>query len=106
MLVTAFILFSAFRADKPFITIFTIGDSTMANKKLDGGNPERGWGMMLPGFFSEDDFIASLIILKAICQFFIAHLVNLRYAHRHEECHSSPLMKADFLFVRLREDAF
>ena len=54
LLVTAFILFSAFRADKPFITIFTIGDSTMANKKLDGGNPERGWGMMLPGFFSED----------------------------------------------------
>ncbi|WP_287793959.1 hypothetical protein, partial [Megamonas sp.] len=49
-LVTAFILFSAFRADKPFITIFTIGDSTMGNKKLDGGNPERGWGMMLPGF--------------------------------------------------------
>ena len=54
LLVTAFILFSAFRADKPFITIFTIGDSTMGNKKLDGGNPERGWGMMLPGFFSED----------------------------------------------------
>lgn len=31
-----------------------IGDSTMANKKLDGGNPERGWGQMLPGFLSED----------------------------------------------------
>ena len=31
-----------------------IGDSTMANKKLDGGNPERGWGMVLPGFFSEN----------------------------------------------------
>ena len=30
------------------------GDSTMANKKIDGGNPERGWGMVLPGFFSED----------------------------------------------------
>lgn len=47
-----FILFSAFRADNPVISIFMIGDSTMANKKLDGGNPERGWGMMLPGFFS------------------------------------------------------
>lgn len=53
-LLTAFILFSAFRADKPVVTIFMIGDSTMANKKLDGGNPERGWGMVLPGFFSED----------------------------------------------------
>ena len=54
LLATALILFSAFRADKPVITIFMIGDSTMANKKIDGGNPERGWGMMLPGFFSED----------------------------------------------------
>lgn len=53
-LLTAFILFSAFRADKPVVTIFMIGDSTMANKKLDGGNPERGWGMVLPSFFSED----------------------------------------------------
>lgn len=53
-LLTAFILFSAFRADKPVVTIFMIGDSTMANKRLDGGNPERGWGMVLPGFFSSD----------------------------------------------------
>ena len=52
LLATALILFSAFRADKPVITIFMIGDSTMANKKIDGGNPERGWGMVLPGFFS------------------------------------------------------
>lgn len=31
-----------------------IGDSTMSNKSLTGGNPERGWGHVLPGFFSED----------------------------------------------------
>lgn len=54
LLAVAFVLCSAFRADKPVVTIFMIGDSTMANKKLDGGNPERGWGMVLPGFFSED----------------------------------------------------
>ena len=54
LLAVAFIFCSAFRADKPAVTIFMIGDSTMANKKLDGGNPERGWGMVLPGFFSED----------------------------------------------------
>ena len=36
LLATALILFSAFRADKPVITIFMIGDSTMANKKIDG----------------------------------------------------------------------
>lgn len=34
--------------------IRSIGDSTMATKKLDGKNPERGWGHMLPGFFSEE----------------------------------------------------
>ena len=37
LLVAAFILCSAFRADKPVVTVFMIGDSTMANKKLDGG---------------------------------------------------------------------
>lgn len=49
----AVVLFSAFTTDKT-ITIFMIGDSTMANKSLDGGNPERGWGHVLGGFFSED----------------------------------------------------
>ncbi|MDL2244769.1 pectinesterase family protein [Parabacteroides sp. OttesenSCG-928-J18] len=41
-------------APKQSFTIFMIGDSTMANKNLTGGNPERGWGHVLPGFFSED----------------------------------------------------
>ena len=36
------------------ITIFMIGDSTMANKPLDGNNQERGWGQMLSGFFTDD----------------------------------------------------
>ena len=54
LLLVTFILFSAFRADKPVVTIFMIGDSTMANKNITGGNPERGWGMVLPGFFSDD----------------------------------------------------
>ena len=49
-----FLMLTAFRADKPVITIFMIGDSTMADKNLTGGNPERGWGQMLPGFFTED----------------------------------------------------
>lgn len=34
-------------------TIHLMGDSTMADKKLDGGNPERGWGMMFPNFFDD-----------------------------------------------------
>ncbi|MCI1647199.1 MAG: pectinesterase family protein [Bacteroides sp.] len=55
LLAGLFFLLSAFKADeKSTITIFMIGDSTMANKVLTGGNLERGWGQMLPGFFSEN----------------------------------------------------
>ena len=35
------------------ITIFTVGDSTMADKQLKNDNQERGWAMMLQGWFSE-----------------------------------------------------
>lgn len=54
LILLSFFLLVSFKGEKRNITIFMIGDSTMANKKLDGGNPERGWGHMLPGFFSED----------------------------------------------------
>lgn len=36
------------------ITLYTIGDSTMANKPNPEVNPERGWGQMLPQFFTEE----------------------------------------------------
>ncbi len=50
----ALLLLSAFKTDtNDTITVFMIGDSTMANKPLGGDNPERGWGQMLPGFFTE-----------------------------------------------------
>lgn len=54
LLLIAFLVFSAFKADKPVVTIFMIGDSTMANKDLTGRNPERGWGMVLPRYFTEE----------------------------------------------------
>lgn len=47
------LLFPAFSIDHK-IKIFMIGDSTMANKDISGGKLERGWGMMLNNFFSED----------------------------------------------------
>lgn len=49
----AILLFSAFTTNRT-ITVFMIGDSTMANKTLEGGNRERGWGHVLGGYFSED----------------------------------------------------
>ena len=36
-----------------FTTIHLMGDSTMAEKDLTGGNPERGWGMMFPNFLDD-----------------------------------------------------
>lgn len=38
-------------------TVFMIGDSTMANKDVSGDKQERGWGMMLQNFFSDDIII-------------------------------------------------
>ena len=37
-------------AASSFTTIHLMGDSTMAEKDLKGGNPERGWGMMFQNF--------------------------------------------------------
>ena len=34
--------------------LLLIFSSTMANKPLEGGNPERGWGQMLSRYFSEE----------------------------------------------------
>lgn len=36
------------------VTIFMVGDSTMANKDISKGSPERGWGMVLQGCFTEN----------------------------------------------------
>jgi pectinesterase len=35
------------------VTIFMIGDSTMADKNINNGNTERGWGMVLQGCFDD-----------------------------------------------------
>ncbi len=47
------LLFSAFKQENK-ITVFMIGDSTMANKDISDDKQERGWGMMLQSFFTED----------------------------------------------------
>ena len=46
------LLFTMTSADRRF-TIYMIGDSTMANKDIKKGQ-ERGWGMALQGFFTEN----------------------------------------------------
>lgn len=53
LLFAALFVLSAFNKDKR-ITIFMVGDSTMANKDISGGKVERGWGMLLSNYFSDD----------------------------------------------------
>lgn len=40
-------------SEKHLTTIFVIGDSTAAEKSHPETNPERGWGMVLQGFFDD-----------------------------------------------------
>lgn len=50
----AMVLTLCLTAGKKQTTIFVIGDSTAAEKKNAATNPERGWGMVLQGFFDKD----------------------------------------------------
>lgn len=52
MAICAVLVMSSFKSDKT-ITIFMIGDSTMANKDISGDKQERGWGMMLQNYFDD-----------------------------------------------------
>lgn len=38
-------------AEKEDITIFLVGDSTLADKPYTNGNPEKGWGQVFPLYF-------------------------------------------------------
>lgn len=40
-------------ADSAPVTVFMIGDSTMADKPVIPAHPERGWGQMLPTYFKD-----------------------------------------------------
>lgn len=56
-ILVALLALTAFTESEKRITVFMIGDSTMANKSITGGKPERGWGHVLGGFFTEDIII-------------------------------------------------
>ena len=48
----SFILLSFISFQKEEVTIYMIGDSTMANKPVND-NPEKGWGMLFNRFFND-----------------------------------------------------
>ena len=54
-------LFAQSSNDKP-IRIFMIGNSTMANKPLYNGNPEKGWGQVFPLYFKEGVIIKNYAV--------------------------------------------
>ncbi|WP_439488687.1 rhamnogalacturonan acetylesterase [Algoriphagus sp.] len=43
----------SFQKAQEEITIFLVGDSTMADKPYAGSNPEKGWGQVFPLYFKE-----------------------------------------------------
>lgn len=55
LLLVAAVVLSA-STNRP-VTIYLIGDSTMANKDTTKGSPERGWGMVLHEYFTDDVYI-------------------------------------------------
>ncbi len=52
-LLTFVIVLMSFQHDH-VITVFMIGDSTMANKDISDDKQERGWGMVLQSYFTDD----------------------------------------------------
>lgn len=57
-----FILICGFTTKEKRPTIFMIGDSTMANKPIEGNNLERGWGQMLSGYLTDDILVRNFAI--------------------------------------------
>lgn len=58
LLFSSFLIIFSFCSwkNKP-VKLFLIGDSTMADKTPIEGNPERGWGMVLPSYFNDQVII-------------------------------------------------
>lgn len=88
-----FVLFSVFMGCAPskVITVYTIGDSTMANKKAEVF-PETGWGQVFQDFFDQKVKVSN-------------HAVNGRSSKsfidegRWESVHDS-LKKDDYVFIQ------
>ena len=74
------------------ITIYTIGDSTMANKKNPDTNPEFGWGQVLPDFFNENVTIKNYAVNGRSTRSFIAE-------KRWDSIHNK-IKAGDYVFIQ------
>jgi len=73
-------------------TIHLLGDSTMGPKRLEGGNIERGWGMMLPAFLDKDIEVINYARGGRSTKSTIA-------SRWWEECKAN-MKKGDYLFIQ------
>lgn len=73
-------------------TIYTIGDSTMANKPNPDENPERGWAQMLPQFFNNEVIIDNRAVNGRSTKSFIDE-------KRWDSVHKM-LKKGDYVFIQ------
>ncbi|MFO7674450.1 MAG: rhamnogalacturonan acetylesterase [Lutibacter sp.] len=73
-------------------TIYTIGDSTMANKPNPDENPERGWAQMLPQFFNKEVIIDNRAVNGRSTKSFIDE-------KRWDSVHKM-LKKGDYVFIQ------
>ncbi len=74
------------------ITVYTIGDSTMATKPNPEENPERGWGQILPNFFTSDVVIDNRAVNGRSTRSFIAE--------KRWDSVLKTLKKDDFVFIQ------
>lgn len=74
------------------ITVYTIGDSTMANKPNPEQNPERGWGQMLQPFFTENVIVDNRAVNGRSTRSFR----NLK----HWEAVYNSLKPGDYVFIQ------
>lgn len=74
------------------ITIYTIGDSTMANKKNPDLNPEHGWVQVLPQFFKNQVKIDNRAVNGRSTRSFIKE-------NRWDLIHKN-LNKGDYVFIQ------
>ncbi|NHN25825.1 rhamnogalacturonan acetylesterase [Flavobacterium jejuense] len=96
-ILSAFILFGCkssdvTKSDNPKVTIYLIGDSTMANKKNPEENPEFGWGQVLPDFMTNNISISN-------------HAVNGRSSKsfrelKHWKTVLDSLKSGDYVFIQ------
>ena len=74
------------------ITIYTVGDSTMANKPNPEENPERGWAQMLPNFLTEDAVVENHAVNGRSTRSFIDE--------KKWETVYNKLQKGDYVFIQ------